>query len=436
MTITEGNPVGPCYRSTATRMVADAVVGSRRRARGVAGALCACILVAGMLAVPAEPACAQVSAWMSPIENVSQSPGTQVYTPRVNSNGWVTWMSQGDIWLFDGISKQNVSSSPKANDYRPRINNSGWLTWYSTSGGSSYNNRIHVWDGSTTVVLRDDCTDLGAAKNPEINDHGWVTWQDTYYGPNWNILQRINLWDTEHDQVIYAIGGYWLHPPVINNHGIVAWPGTRPPGVAGTWYWDGEHHLLECMRMPYVMNNAAVSINDSGWVVWHEQSSDRKSSYEVILWDGEQYTNLSRNTDLRDELPMVGNNGWVSWNGSGADGNHVWLWDGSTARNITWDLTTTYHYLQGISDDGGVLWRGHDGHSWNLFYRFPEGKTYQVTNTEFDVYDGHIAGDWITWVENGEVWRTQVTPELSTGALLVLGGLPIGLAWWRRRRQS
>ena len=66
--------------------------------------------------------------------------------------------------------------------------------------------------------------------------------------------------------------------------------------------------------------------------------------------------------------------------------------------------------------------------------------TYQVTDSEFSVaqQSGHIAGDWITWAAGGEVWRTQVsseaTPELSSGALLLIGALPVGFAWWRRRR--
>jgi hypothetical protein len=32
-------------------------------------------------------------------------------------------------------------------------------------------------------------------------------------------------------------------------------------------------------------------------------------------------------------------------------------------------------------------------------------------------------------------YETAPTPELSSGALLLLGALPVGLGWWRRRKQ-
>lgn len=57
---------------------------------------------------------------------------------------------------------------------------------------------------------------------------------------------------------------------------------------------------------------------------------------------------------------------------------------------------------------------------------------YQITDNSYDDGAPQIAGNWIAWEGNGEVWRTQ-TPEPTTLLVVALGA---GLLLRRRLRRS
>lgn len=55
------------------------------------------------------------------------------------------------------------------------------------------------------------------------------------------------------------------------------------------------------------------------------------------------------------------------------------------------------------------------------------------TNWKFQfTADTNGAGDWP--LASNDPGKTQITPELSTPMLMLIGMLPMGLAWWRRRK--
>jgi hypothetical protein len=55
------------------------------------------------------------------------------------------------------------------------------------------------------------------------------------------------------------------------------------------------------------------------------------------------------------------------------------------------------------------------------------------TNFKFQ-FDANSAGSGPWLLKSFDPGSAQITPELSSGGLMLLGMLPIGLAWWRRRK--
>jgi len=156
------------------------------------------------------------------------------------------------------------------------------------------------------------------------------------------------------------------------------------------------------------------------------QATDGTNSYYLEAFKGFAF-DLAGNTSGE---PIVDGGAW------GPDGDLGWKFqpkDNSGAGGSwTGDGPTSYLY----ADEKGHFKAG----VW-LDTLFQPGTNYDVqmhvvgpsTTNPDSVGTGFV--QYQTTLLPSPVDPGEVTPELSSSALMLLGALPIGLAWWRRRKQ-
>lgn len=210
---------------------------------------------------------------------------------------WTLWDEKWRLYYSDGASTQEIVDFQYGSYIAVSM---GRIVWQASSG---INSEIHLWDGEDVHRLTDN--DLGD-ETPHLSG-STIVW---HHG-------------NDHDEE----GGSSRDEEIIIEV-------------------DGD-------RFEPKAKDAAISPRPRAggdWVVWIESVGTSNSSFEVMLWDGEDVHRLTDNLIREWEPDTDGQH--VVW----ADEQHgLWFWDGEVAQNISLPNSSAVHdpRVSGMQ----VVWR-------------------------------------------------------------------------------
>jgi len=228
------------------------------------------------------------------------------------------------------------------------------------------------------------------------NDDGYVGPVSTGFSLNFFDVTYTSLWVNNNGNVSFDMGLYYYTPWGLNTpyHPMIA-PffsdvDTRYAGLPvtyGTGTVDGRNAFgVNWLDVDYYYSDAGHTNRDNFQMLLIDRSDINPGDFDIEFNYGSMM--------------------WETGQASGGDGNGR----GGTSASIG--------YTNGTGEAG-------------TFYSLPGSL---VPGSFIDGGPYALEGDRLLFpVRNGT--PGPVTPELSSGALLLLGALPVGLGWWRRRKQ-
>ncbi len=364
---------------------------------------------------------ADVRSWSHPVDNVTRTPGGVESGVRINSSGQMMWLGDGtggsDVFLWNGSGPAvNVSNDAADRVWAHELNDAGNAVW--SPWGSPYGMHFVEDAGSASVEITDAWLDT-----PAMNDQGHVAWAEGDFIYLWDGTNATEIWNSpalfgpedvainDADQIAWIERGDHFDPD-INGYEIFFWDGYNVTNISDDAFgWD-----------------TAPAINNSGHVAWTGDSS-----YDVWLWNGTTKTKIKEHASDNCDYVQISDSGEVVWYRFNP-GNEIEYWDGSAVIILTADLDEGRRPR--INDRGQAVWYGKDsayGDDYEIFY-YDGRDTYVVTDNDVDDMLPEIDGDWIAWQSEGDIHRTNSSPEPGTIALLGIG--LAGLVGKFRRREK
>ena len=183
--------------------------------------------------------------------------------------------------------------------------------------------------------------------------------------------------------------------------------------------------------------NDLLPSTDHGLIVWQ---GGLAGAYEIYVYNPATglTTRLTTNT-IADEKPQVqgGRAVWQAPNGS-AQNLDVFLWDGTSVRNLTAAGDGASDQKPSIGLGGRIAWQGFDGDP-EIDVLNPGGSVMQLTHNRFEEFLPHVdpVTGWVIWHGLDDIRMRVDNPgqgEGGTGATVVGGDFEIFL--WNGTRPS
>lgn len=146
-----------------------------------------------------------------------------------------------------------------------------------------------------------------------------------------------------------------------------------------------------------------------GKIVWKGKYKNRNDS-EILLWNGKEVTNISRNKLSNEYEPSFdGNN--ICWriyscNDNGICKGKIYFYNGKKKRPIaSYNLgpytphsgyPPSWHSLAPTTHNGYVSWAAYDGNDYEI-YIWKNNKIKQVTNNDTDDFEPQVCNGQIAW---------------------------------------
>ncbi len=276
-------------------------------------------------------------------------------------------------------------------DHDQQINNSGQVVWVGREtqdlgqGMSRDVHKIFVYDSSTattTQIVNNSYPFMGFY--PQINDSGQVVWQGND-GNDWGIfIYDIATAVTTQFSNSYTTG---LTYPQINDSGQVVWSGNDG-NVCEIFIYD----ISTATNTQITNGNSALlpmpKINDNGQVVWQGQDGH---DLEIFMYDsGTATTTQITYNSSDDRLVQINNSGHVVWVDESTD-HKIFMHDIATAVTTQIANYDSLYYngvYPQINDSGQVAYYGYDGNDWVIFiYDIATAVTTQIANYDSLYYD-------------------------------------------------
>ena len=287
---------------------------------------------------------------------------TANWEPEISDNGYVIWFASDsgpewdyEIFIYNGVNITQVTDN-EYDEWFPKINNNWSVVWVGFVDGSDPEIFLNA-----EQITDNDYYDNG----PRINDNGYVAWDGCPGGSDADCIgfdYEIFLYDgisttqiTENDFHEYG--------PRMNDSGHMAWVGgDNLEHYIEIFFYDGIEIIqitdneFEALRF--------LDMNDSDqitWVGWYDVSGNG----DIFLYDGGIIENLTNN-DLWEDGPRINNSGYVSWWGSEADRQEIFLYNGVSMEQVSDIDALAIHTLE-INEDGHVVWDALTGDGWDIY---------------------------------------------------------------------
>jgi hypothetical protein len=159
-------------------------------------------------------------------------------------------------------------------------------------------------------------------------------------------------------------------------------------------------------------------------------------------------TNLSNSSGI-DETPDVNDDGWVVWRGHDGHDYEIYL---KKPGGVPQKISNNDHNNDSepsIDNYGNIVWRGYDGHDREIFLRRPGHPNLNVSNNDADDYRpritmvpysifwlSHDGNDWELW---GKEWQCGSAPRQLTNNTMDDKDLevsPNGYVVWSGKRDN
>ncbi len=336
----------------------------------------------------------------------------------------VAWSSTPDddlaaLMVYDGSETRIVAEGGNP-PVRPVASGSSviWMQW----GATRSSLKLHDGDGSRTIP---DSSHVGGSWDISGS---YIVWTDSETAPfPWGNL--VHFYDrTGAGRTVFGDGGEDLESPVYQHESRVSGSHIIWQESDGIYLYDIPSESFELL--PDTAGAEHLELSDSH-LVWRQGGSDESpEGYEIFLQDIASGNRVQlTDNDLEDARPHV-SEGKVVWRGYDGHDWEVFLYDGQNTLPLTdndfsdaaWDVG------EGPLISGStVAWRGHDGNDWEVFVSDEDGVV-QLTENEYDdrslaLYDSRVA--WAAWdsPDSQVLLAVRVVPEPSAWAILISGGI-------------
>jgi len=351
-------------------------------------------LVASTLLSPATPTQAAPAGWTvtALVDHGGFDP--QVSGARVVWSGWVDGTSGSEVFLFDGMTTRRLTHNSYA-DYRCRISDS-YVAW---QGYDGHDTEVFRYDGISVMQLTDND---GPDYNPDISD-SYIVWKGG---------QSNAYWDLE----VFLYDGNAVRQLTNNDHGDHA---PRTEGRFVAWYGGTDGASSESASLEVFLYDGIGTMRlttNTYRDAWPDVSS------RFVAWEGDgavyAYDCASQSTTkLADSgtRPSVSGEAvvWAGHEGSGSD-YEVYLYDGVNVVQLTDDPYYDWHDLDPQVSGLNVVWRGWDGHDYEILVH-SEGITTQLTDNETDDVNPQISGSNVVWEgSDGGIFLAAPIPDPGT----------------------
>jgi probable HAF family extracellular repeat protein len=256
------------------------------------------------------------------------------------------WPCESTAFLSDGTTM--VGHSGEFSDFSRssvglRINTSGQVLAQAQDEGGDY--LAFVWDGETTIELRDPSLSFSTWAH-DMNDDGWVVGEYLFPWPGQGFL-----WDGASMQSLDFL------PSFIVSAGRMA--GTTVPGEPGSSgitavYWNGT--VLHDFGTLGGTWSRPAGINEAGQVIVNSYLTAGDEGRRAFFWDG--FT-------IQDMGTLGGASGWTwasainnSGDVTGSSSGRAFLWDGESIKDLNSLILDTGPHLaigRRINDAGQIL---------------------------------------------------------------------------------
>ncbi len=195
-----------------------------------------------------------------------------------------------------------------------------------------------------------------------------------------------------------------------STHGnTTVWVSGSVPNSA-VMYYDGG--------TPAIVGLSSLAINDPQVdgqdVVWQGFKTTGNNQSEIYYYNGSAVQRLTTN-DYSDFAPQV-SDGQVVWWGGVFNDFQIYLYDGTTVRQLSTGIRNQYPQIDGPN----VVWQGYDGHDYEI-YLWNGQSVSQLTDDDVDDTNPQISGNHIVWQSevpyNGdsqEIYEAYFSTESAT----------------------
>jgi len=305
------------------------------------------------------------------------------------------------------------------------------ISWDNVSGATAYN----IYWAETQGLTKANGTKISDVTSPYIHTgrtngvtYYYVVIAENYYDESDESIEvEATPSDLPYNITQLTNNSHNDHSPQINNNGYVVWCGHDGHddeiflynGSTTSQLTDNDYteaFFYDGSTVTQVTDNDSIydhypQINNNGQIVWY---GIEEGNYEIFLYDGSTIKNIS-NMPTNDAHPKINSNGWVVWQGGTDDGTdaEIFLYNGISTIQITDD--TNDDQKPQINDNGLLVWKSFDGTDYEIFL-YDRSIIIQLTNNDYSESDYKIN-------EAGYVvWRGLDTTEGSDIEIFVYNG--------------
>ena len=305
--------------------------------------------------------------------------------PKINAGGDVVWKglnndpddNDWEIFRRTGLDQipVNISNNANADDIDPQINNNGDVVWESRDG-TNYDIWFYEESSGTSTLLADG--NDGYNINPQINDFGDIVWEG-FRGTHPDLDWEIFFWPAGELRPTRLTGGGsgdngaedWF--PKISINGDIVW--QSHDGDDWEIFMVPAGTTTPVAITDNTTDDILPTMNGNGDIVWpscdgecYPNPVDAENYYVNLLPVG-YTTPIQVATSTSPISPNMNIDKNIVWAGPDPDGNGIgiFLYRHSSGDVIQLSDNTHYGYTPQISDNGEVVWYGHDGNDWEIF---------------------------------------------------------------------
>jgi|GEM_PF-5131709 len=314
--------------------------------------------------------------------------------PSISGNkvGWSQWQSTNyDAMYHNGTKIIDLGYSSVFSDQDIDVSGTK-VVW--VSKGLMGQSDIYQYDGSNTINLSGDYTDILYNSQPQVSGNNvvWVSDEEIYL---FNGTQAINLSNNNLEDVDPRISG-----------GKVAWSG-----------WDGnnwEIYFYNGTKTIKLTNNSKtddlpqISGNKVVWNRWDG------NDWEIYFYNGTKTIQLTNN-NYNDEYPSISGNN-VVWSRFDGQDTEIYFYNGSKTTKLTND---NYNDATPKISDNKIAWWSWDGNDGEI-YCYDGSSVIQVTNNNYEDTNLDFSGNKIVWQgwdgNDWEIYKATLSQTTSLSA--------------------